>query len=147
MLLIVKKCSAFRTIRRRTGGVFPRSAKSIPISKEAQEALGIAADALTPNELIHAMLRAPVDLLWNGGIGTYAKAAEERHSSVGDRSNDVPEATSRAANKVVAPWAKEHPVAPRTASGIRAEPLLHGLSLSLLHTRGRRETERQRGPG
>ena len=71
------------------GGVFPRSAKSIPISKEAQEALGIAADAMTPNELIHAMLMAPVDLLWNGGIGTYAMAAQESHPSVGDRANDV----------------------------------------------------------
>ena len=56
------------------GGVFPRTAKSIPLSPEARAALGIEAEALTPNELIRALLRAPVDLLWNGGIGTYVKA-------------------------------------------------------------------------
>ena len=70
------------------GGIFPRSAKSIPLSKEVRDVLGIAPEALTPNELIQAMLRAPADLLWNGGIGTYAKATSERYSSVGDRTND-----------------------------------------------------------
>ena len=71
------------------GGVFPRSAKSIPISGEVQKVLGLSAEGLTPNELIQAMLRAPADLLWNGGIGTYAKASGERHSAVGDRANDA----------------------------------------------------------
>jgi glutamate dehydrogenase len=73
------------------GGVFSRQAKSIPISAEMREALGIDASvvALTPNELISAILRAPVDLLWNGGIGTFVKASYESHADVGDRSNDA----------------------------------------------------------
>ena len=71
------------------GGVWPRSAKSIPVSPEARAALGIAADALTPNELLHAILKAPVDLLYNGGIGTYVKAGSESHAEVGDRANDA----------------------------------------------------------
>jgi len=70
------------------GGIFPRSAKSIPLSPEAREALGVDAAALTPNDLIQALLRAPVDLLWNGGIGTYVKASGESHGDVGDRTND-----------------------------------------------------------
>ena len=72
------------------GGVWPRTAKSIPLSPEATAALGIAggAAARTPNDVIRAILRAPVDLLWNGGIGTYVKASGESHSMVGDRSND-----------------------------------------------------------
>src|SRR5690625_5194017 len=53
-----------------------------------QQALGIEDEQLSPNELIQAVLRAPVDLLWNGGIGTYVKASHESHSDVGDRSND-----------------------------------------------------------
>jgi glutamate dehydrogenase len=71
------------------GGVFPRSAKSIPLSPEVRRVLGVAAAALTPNELIRAMLRAPVDLLWNGGIGTYVKARGETHADVGDKTNDA----------------------------------------------------------
>jgi glutamate dehydrogenase len=70
------------------GGVWPRSAKSIPLSEQARRALDVQAEALTPNELINAMLKAPVDLLWNGGIGTYVKAARETHADVGDRAND-----------------------------------------------------------
>ena len=70
------------------GGVYARSAKSIDLSPRAREALGIDASSLTPNELIRAMLCAPVDLLWNGGIGTYVKASSERHAEVGDRAND-----------------------------------------------------------
>ena len=64
------------------GGVYPRDAKSVPISAEVREALGIAGDvtALTPHELMHAILMAPVDLLWNGGIGTYVKASTETHA-------------------------------------------------------------------
>jgi glutamate dehydrogenase len=73
------------------GGVFPRSMKSIPISPEARAALGIAdgVTSLAPNDLMKAILLAPVDLLWNGGIGTYVKAATESHLEVGDKANDA----------------------------------------------------------
>jgi glutamate dehydrogenase len=71
------------------GGVWPRTAKSITISDAAQEALGIDADRLTPGELIRALLRASVDLLWNGGIGTYVKATTENNADVGDKANDA----------------------------------------------------------
>jgi glutamate dehydrogenase len=70
------------------GGVWPRTAKSIPLSPQAREVLAIEADRLTPNELICALLRAPVDLLWNGGIGTYVKARSETHADAGDKTND-----------------------------------------------------------
>jgi glutamate dehydrogenase len=70
------------------GGVFQRSAKKIPISTEMQQALGIEARSLPPAELIKALLRAPVDLLFNGGIGTYVKAAGESNADAGDRAND-----------------------------------------------------------
>ena len=72
------------------GGVYPRSAKSIPISDEVRKALGIKAGVseLTPSELMHAILLAPVDLFWNGGIGTYIKAASESNARIGDRAND-----------------------------------------------------------
>ena len=71
------------------GGIFERSAKSIPLSPEVKEVLAVEANELTPNELIRAILRAPVDLLWNGGIGTYVKAADETDLDVGDRANDA----------------------------------------------------------
>ena len=71
------------------GGVFSRTAKSIPLSPEVRSALGTDAESLTPAELIRALLQAPVDLLWNGGIGTYVKARNERHAEVGDRANDA----------------------------------------------------------
>ncbi len=71
------------------GGVYARSAKSIQLSVEARSCLGIESERLTPDELIQAMLRAPADLLWNGGIGTYVKASSEQHVDVGDRSNDA----------------------------------------------------------
>jgi glutamate dehydrogenase len=73
------------------GGVWPRSAKSVPISSQARAALGLDPTvlALSPDELISAILRAPVDLLWNGGIGTYVKASQETHADAGDRSNDA----------------------------------------------------------
>jgi glutamate dehydrogenase len=71
------------------GGVYPRTAKSIPISRPVKEALAIEADELTPTELISAILRAPVDLLWNGGIGTYVKARTETHAEAGDKTNDA----------------------------------------------------------
>lgn len=70
------------------GGVYPRSAKYIDLSPEIQEKIGISRDRLVPAELIRAILKAPVDLLWNGGIGTYVKATEERNAEVGDRTND-----------------------------------------------------------
>ncbi len=71
------------------GGVFSRSAKSIKISPEMKEAFGIEKDYLVPNDLIRAVLTAPVDLIWNGGIGTFVKASTETHAEVGDRSNDA----------------------------------------------------------
>ncbi|HEY1329052.1 MAG TPA: NAD-glutamate dehydrogenase [Casimicrobiaceae bacterium] len=71
------------------GGVHARSAKSIAITPEVKLALGIGADALTPAELISAILEAPVDLLYNGGIGTYVKATRESQADVGDRTNDA----------------------------------------------------------
>jgi len=70
------------------GGVFARAAKSVLVSPEMRSLLGIDARSLTPNELIQALLRAPVDMIWNGGIGTYVKAASESHEEVGDRAND-----------------------------------------------------------
>jgi glutamate dehydrogenase len=70
------------------GGVFSRSAKSIPLSPEVKRRLAVEASQLPPNELIRALLKAPVDLLWNGGIGTYVKASDERHSDAGDKAND-----------------------------------------------------------
>ena len=71
------------------GGVFSRAAKSVAISPEMQQRFGIAPDRLTPTELISAILRAPVDLIWNGGIGTYFKASKESHADAGDKSNDA----------------------------------------------------------
>ncbi len=73
------------------GGVWPRSAKSVPVSPPARAALGLDAGvtALSPDQLISAALRAPVDLLWNGGIGTYVKATTQAQADVGDRSTDA----------------------------------------------------------
>lgn len=70
------------------GGVFDRSAKSIPVSPEMKEAFGIEVDTVAPNDLIKALLTSEVDLLWNGGIGTYVKSAKESHDDVGDRANN-----------------------------------------------------------
>jgi glutamate dehydrogenase len=70
------------------GGVFPRSAKSIPLSSEVRRRLGVESEALPPNDLIRAILTAEVDLLWNGGIGTFVKASSESHLDVGDKAND-----------------------------------------------------------
>jgi glutamate dehydrogenase len=71
------------------GGIHSRSAKSIAITPEVKTALGIVADHLTPAELVNAILKAPVDLIYNGGIGTYVKATHESHAQVGDRANDA----------------------------------------------------------
>ncbi len=70
------------------GGVYSRTAKFIPVSPEVRRALGIDAEELTPNELVSAILKAPVDLLYNGGIGSYVKSSDETHADVGDRAND-----------------------------------------------------------
>jgi glutamate dehydrogenase len=70
------------------GGVFERTRKSIALSPETRARFALAAEKMTPAELIQALLKAPVDLLWFGGIGTYVKAREERNAEVGDRAND-----------------------------------------------------------
>jgi glutamate dehydrogenase len=73
------------------GGIYPRSAKSIPVNAQMREALGIKAGIakMTPAELMKAVFKAPVDLLWNGGIGTYVKASTESNADVGDKANDA----------------------------------------------------------
>jgi glutamate dehydrogenase len=71
------------------GGIYPRSAKSITITPQVKQVLGIAVDAMTPTELVNAILKARVDLIYNGGIGTYVKATSESHAQVGDRANDA----------------------------------------------------------
>ncbi|WP_338036658.1 NAD-glutamate dehydrogenase [Nocardioides caeni] len=73
------------------GGVFPRSAKSIPVNAHIRASLGIAGhvEQMTPAELMKAILLAPADLLWNGGIGTYVKAATETNADAGDKANDA----------------------------------------------------------
>ena len=71
------------------GGVFARSMKRIPLSKQAREALGTDEKELDPDTLISAVLKAPVDLIWFGGIGTYIKAENETHAQVGDPANDL----------------------------------------------------------
>src|SRR6185436_2923764 len=76
-------------------GVWPRSLKSIPLSAEARKLLGLDVDAATPVEVLRAILRMPVDLLWNGGIGTYVKAHDETHAEARDRANDAIRADGR----------------------------------------------------
>ncbi|MCX7056104.1 MAG: NAD-glutamate dehydrogenase [Proteobacteria bacterium] len=71
------------------GGVWSRAEKSIRLPREARTLLGLGAEALPPNEIMRAILRRQVDLLWNGGIGTYVKASSESHAAVGDRANDA----------------------------------------------------------
>ncbi|GAB3223689.1 NAD-glutamate dehydrogenase [Glycomyces halotolerans] len=73
------------------GGVWERSVKSVPVSPEVRAALGLDDDVkdMTPPELIRAILKAPVDLLWNGGIGTYVKAGSEPQAAAGDKANDA----------------------------------------------------------
>ena len=70
------------------GGIFPRTLKSIKLTPEIKKALDVDADSLTPHDLIRAILLAPVELFWNGGIGTYVKASTERHADAFDRAND-----------------------------------------------------------
>ncbi|MGW5044496.1 NAD-glutamate dehydrogenase [Streptomyces griseoluteus] len=73
------------------GGIFPRSAKSIPLNHHIREALGIEEkiSKMTPADLMRTILKAPVDLLWNGGIGTYVKSSAETDADVGDKANDA----------------------------------------------------------
>jgi glutamate dehydrogenase len=73
------------------GGVHARTAKSVPITPQVRAALGLedSVSRLTPQELMRAILLAPVDLFWNGGIGTYVKASTESHVDVGDKANDA----------------------------------------------------------
>ncbi len=73
----------------RGGGIYLRSAKTVKLSPQARAVIGLDRDTLTPIELIRAILCMPVDLLWNGGIGTYVKSSEESHADVGDRANDA----------------------------------------------------------
>jgi len=70
------------------GGVYPRGLKAIRLSAQVATALGTSSASLTPADLIRAILRAPVDLIWNGGIGTYVRASAERDADVGDHAND-----------------------------------------------------------
>ncbi|WP_344024981.1 NAD-glutamate dehydrogenase [Pseudonocardia kongjuensis] len=80
-----------RTLISAGGGVWPRTAKSVPVGPEMRAALGLpdGVTRLSPPELIHAILLAPADLLWNGGIGTYVKASDESNAEVGDKANDL----------------------------------------------------------
>ena len=71
------------------GGVYSRSLKSIPLSPQVKQRLNIHRENVTPLELIKLLLAAPVDLLWNGGIGTYVKSTQEQNIDVGDRANDA----------------------------------------------------------
>lgn len=71
------------------GGIFLRSAKSIPLSAEMKKMLGSQKSSMPPLELLKELLKMQVDLIWNGGIGTYVKATSESHSEVGDRANDA----------------------------------------------------------
>jgi len=77
------------TLISKGGGVFPRDAKDIALSPQVRTLLGIDAARATPQEIIRAILKLPVDLLWNGGIGTYVKASWEANSAIGDRGNDA----------------------------------------------------------
>jgi glutamate dehydrogenase len=72
------------------GGIYPRSLKKVPLNDAVRRALGIGDEvaSMTPAELMRAILLAPVDLLWNGGIGTYVKASTETHADAGDKAND-----------------------------------------------------------
>jgi glutamate dehydrogenase len=77
-----------RGVLSRGGGIHARSAKSIALAREAQSMLGLPASSATPQEVIRAILRMRVDLLWSAGIGTYVKASSESHLEIGDRTND-----------------------------------------------------------
>jgi glutamate dehydrogenase len=71
------------------GGIFSRCAKAVPLTPEVKKVLDVDVPSLTPADLIRTLLKAPVDLLYNGGVGTYVKATSETNVEVGDRANDV----------------------------------------------------------
>jgi glutamate dehydrogenase len=71
------------------GGIFDRKAKSITLTPEICDTFGIDQQKMTPNEFLHALLKAQIDLLWFGGIGTYVKSVSENHGEVGDKANDT----------------------------------------------------------
>jgi glutamate dehydrogenase len=77
------------TLISRGGGVFSRTAKSIPVSQAMKRKFGLKRSTIEPNDLIQVLLSAEVDLLWSGGVGTYVKASTETHADVGDKSNDL----------------------------------------------------------
>jgi len=77
------------------GGVFSRSLKSVPLNAQMQKLLGISTASATPAEIMTAILRAEVDLLWFGGIGTYLRSSQETDADVGDRANDAIRITAR----------------------------------------------------
>jgi glutamate dehydrogenase len=70
------------------GGVYPRSGRSVAVSHQVRAALGVDAEVLSTDALVQSILRAPVDLLWNGGVGTYVRASHETDADVSDRTND-----------------------------------------------------------
>jgi glutamate dehydrogenase len=78
-----------RTLISKGGGIYSRQDKTIPLSREVRTWLGLEQERMTPNALIRELLKAPVDLLWNGGIGTYVKASSETHADVGDLANNA----------------------------------------------------------
>src|SRR5205814_9816581 len=78
-----------RTLMSKGGGIYPRTDKSIHLSAEARAALGFTQNPVDPATLINAILKAPVVLLWFGGIGTYIKASTQNQADVGDMSNDA----------------------------------------------------------
>ncbi|MDB5363025.1 MAG: NAD-glutamate dehydrogenase, partial [Rhodospirillales bacterium] len=78
-----------RTLLSKGGAIFERSAKSLTLSDEAKNRLGLKSATITPNDLIRVLLKLPVDLLWFGGIGTYVKASSESQAEAGDRANDA----------------------------------------------------------
>ncbi|WP_177282506.1 NAD-glutamate dehydrogenase [Devosia enhydra] len=71
------------------GGIYPRSAKTVPLFAEARRLLGLGQGDLTPNQVMRAILRAPVDLMWFGGIGTYVRGDAETDAEAGDKTNDA----------------------------------------------------------
>ncbi|MBW3563973.1 MAG: NAD-glutamate dehydrogenase [Acidobacteria bacterium] len=78
-----------RSVMSEGGSVFDRSSKTIRVSPQIRELYGLESETTTPNDLIKAMLRARVDLLWLGGIGTYVKSSEQTHAEAHDRANDA----------------------------------------------------------
>jgi glutamate dehydrogenase len=108
------------------GGVFPRTLKEIPLSPQARALLALAADHPTPQQVMHAILKAPVDLLFFGGIGTYVRAAAETDDAVGDRANDAIRVTgAQLRAKVIGEGANLG----MTQRG-RVEAALHGVRLN-----------------